>query len=104
MSQTEIWMDYVAEINDHTAHILTIYKTERNNGNQSPWLPVAMMEGARITADASRAVVDLLGRNEEPRRIEWPVRRLLECRNALRKVSRMMDDMFVQGNQSENNA
>lgn len=101
MSSHNVWLDHVSEINDNTRHICAVYARERKSGNISPWLPVVMSEGARITADAARAMVDILGRPDD--RNEWPTRRLLECRNALRKVRRMMDDMFGPDEVNETN-
>lgn len=99
-NETMRWPDYVDEINEHTAEILNVYRTERRSGSVNPWLDVAMMEGARLTADAARAFVALVDANSPTRSAEYHERRLVEVRNAMRKIRRMVDDMFGPQNET----
>lgn len=87
----ERWHDELALINEATGDICSIYKRERAVANPSPWLPVFMMEGARMTADAATLVVALVEGEGDKRQ---QTNRLVQIRNAMAKMRRMMVDQF----------
>lgn len=88
----ERWHDELALINEATGDICSIYKRERSTANPSPWLPVYMMEGARLTADAATIVVAIIENDKCD--VREHTNRLVGIRNAMSKMRRMMVEQF----------
>lgn len=87
----EAWHDEVGLINEATADICSIYKRECAVSNASPWLPVFMIEGARLTAKAATIVVDLMTGEGDKRQ---QTNELVAIRNTMAKMRGLMVDQF----------
>lgn len=98
MSDHKTTLDAILEIQDHTKHICEVYRTEVQSGNKSPWLDVAMIEGARQTTRSADILQRLVNQPDEV--TNYMARTAIETRNNLAKIRRMMDDMFCNANET----
>jgi len=97
MNNQKTTLDAVLEIQDHTKHICEVYRSEVKSGNKSPWLDVAMMEGARLTTRAADILQRLVNTPDDV--TAYTARNAIETRNNIAKIRRMMDDMFCNPNE-----
>ena len=96
MTNAQIAMDAILEIQDHTKHICLVWRREIESGNQSPWLDIAMNEGARLTTRAADIMQRVVNAPESCSK--YNATSAIETRNNIAKIRRMLDEMFCGAN------